>query len=124
LRLKPIKNPGLILENLASNCFIDEDLARKIYLKTSQIKNYARLNILVALAANPKTPVDILNQLAKQKDLAILRALASNPGLPFALLAKLAPYPDCKIRKKSFAIQIRALKLLHECKKTRSECGP
>ncbi|MDR3477381.1 MAG: hypothetical protein P4M14_05050 [Gammaproteobacteria bacterium] len=94
------QNPGNILENLAGNCFINDDIARKIYAKTLKLRNYSRNNILVALAANPKTPPDILNQLIKLNDLAILRALASNPNLPYDLLMRLAPYPDCKIRKK------------------------
>jgi hypothetical protein len=53
------QDPGHILENLASNCFISDETARKIYAKTLQLKHYSRNNILVALAANPKTPPDI-----------------------------------------------------------------
>jgi hypothetical protein len=94
------QNTQLVLESLASNCFINDDLARKIYVKADTLKHYSRTAVLKALAANPKTPSDLLNRLAEEKDLAILRELASNPGLTEKALAKLAPYPDCRIRKK------------------------
>lgn len=95
-----LQSPGFVLENLAGNCYLDEELARQIFSKTIASRTETHMGILVALAANPKTPDDILTLLSKQTDLAILRALASNPNLPYALLSKLAPYPDCKIRKK------------------------
>jgi hypothetical protein len=93
-------NAAIILESLASNCFISDDLARSLYNRAGYLKHYSRLAILKALASNPQTPIDILTQLAAEKDLAILRELASNPNLPNNTMTKLAGYPDCKIRKR------------------------
>jgi hypothetical protein len=89
-----------VLESLASNCFISDELARRIFVKADTMKNYSRTAVLKALASNPKTPADILERLSAEKDLAILRELASNPSISSEEIAKLAPYPDCKIRKK------------------------
>jgi hypothetical protein len=91
---------AIILESLASNCFISDELARRLYDRASKLKHYPRTAILKALAANPETPIDVLNALATEKDLAVLRELAANPNLPNNAIAKLAIYPDCKIRKK------------------------
>lgn len=93
-------DPDIILENLASNCFINADLARDIFAKTALLKEESRFQVLVALAANPKTPSDILIQLANLNEIVILRALAGNPNLPNQIIAQLAPYPDCKVRKR------------------------
>jgi hypothetical protein len=89
-----------ILESLASNCYISDELARRIFVRADTMKDYSRTAVLKALAANPKTPPDILERLSIEKDLAILRELASNPNINRDEIAKLAPYPDCKIRKK------------------------
>jgi hypothetical protein len=89
-----------VLESMAANCFISDELARKIFAKADTFKNYSRTAVLKALASNPKTPADILNRLAEEKDLAILRELASNPHLTMAAMSKLAPFPDCRVRKK------------------------
>jgi len=94
------QNSYSVLEGLASNCFITDELARKIYTDANKIQSYSRTAILKALSINPKTPVDILNQLAVEKDLAILRALVSNPNVPPEAMKKLVIFPDCKIRKK------------------------
>jgi hypothetical protein len=88
-----------VLESLAANCYITEQLARDIYNKAQDIKDYKRNAVLIALAVNPKTPPDILNALAAEKDLAILRGLASNANIPYEIISKFAPFPDCKIRK-------------------------
>ena len=94
----------LMLESLADNCFVNDDLVRQIYARAAILKNYSRTAILKSLASNPRTPTDILIKLSAEKDLAILRQLVSNPNLPLDLMVKLAPYPDCKIRKKIICI--------------------
>jgi hypothetical protein len=91
---------AIILESLASNCFISDELARRLYDRASELKHYPRTAILKALASNPETPIDVLNELATEKDLAVLRELAANPNLPGNAIVKLSAYPDCKIRKK------------------------
>jgi hypothetical protein len=97
-------NADRILESLASNCYITEDVLRHIYDKSLTLKGYSRTAVLLALAVNPKTPVDILQKLANEKDLMILRGLVSNPNLPSDVIIKFAPYPDCKIRKEIVCI--------------------
>jgi hypothetical protein len=110
-----------VLEGLANNCFINDDLARKIYERAAVLHNYSRTAILKALASNPRTPNDILNKLSAEKDLAILRQLASNPNLPLPVMVKLAPYPDCKIRKKIICIPGATMSLLRQFRHDRDE---
>jgi hypothetical protein len=98
------ENAEHILENLASNCYITEEVLRGIYNKAAVLKGYARTSVLLALSVNPKTPVDILQKLANEKDLMILRGLVSNPNLPTDVIVKFAPFPDCKIRKEIVCI--------------------
>jgi hypothetical protein len=98
------ENAGRILENLASNCYTAVDMLQRIYEKSLTLKGYAKTVILVALSVNPKTPADILQKLANEKDLLILRGLASNPNLSSELIVKFAPFPDCKIRKEIVCI--------------------
>jgi hypothetical protein len=112
---------SVILESLASNCFITEDLARKIYEKAFNLKNYPRTAVLMSLAANPQTPADILNNLTSEKDLAILRALASNPNLPYSAMVVLVPFPDCRIRKEIICIPHTSTVLLKKLRKDKDE---
>ena len=110
-----------VLESLASNCFISDELARRIFVKADTMKNYARTAVLKALASNPKTPPDILARLAAEKDLAILRELAANPSISSNEIAKLAPYPDCKIRKKIICSPDTSMTLLKEFRRDSDE---
>lgn len=97
--LKP-ENPDVATWiKLASNCYVSDVLAHNIYGKSKKINGYPRTQLLMALALNPQTPPDILNELSFEKDLRILRKLAANPNLPAFLVQKFFPYPDCKIRK-------------------------
>jgi hypothetical protein len=93
------ENANTILENLASNCYLSADILRRIYDKALTFKGYARTAILLALAVNPKTPSEVLQKLAAEKDLVILRGLASNASLPHDVINHFVPLPDCKIRK-------------------------
>ena len=99
-----IENANGILENLASNCYLPEDVLRQIYEKSLTRKGYERTAILLGLAGNPRTPADLLQKLATEKDLMILRGLASNANLPMDVIGKFAPFPDCKIRKEIVCI--------------------
>jgi hypothetical protein len=94
-----IDDPDEVLASLAENCHITDAMARDIYAKANMKKGYARTSVLIALSANPKTPADVLNYLAVEKDLAVLRSLAGNPHISYEIIDRFAPYPDCKIRK-------------------------
>jgi hypothetical protein len=93
------ENADRILENLAGNCYTGMDMLQRIYEKSVTLKGYAKTAILVALAVNPQTPIDILQKLANEKDLVILRGLVSNPNIPNDMIVRFTPFPDCKIRK-------------------------
>ncbi len=88
-----------VFQNLAGNCFIDTNTIHQLFEKALSLKGYARTAVLFALSVNPVTPVDILRELANEKDLVILRGLVSNPNLPVDVATKFSLFPDCKIRK-------------------------
>jgi hypothetical protein len=98
------ENANSILENLASNCYTSADMLQHIYEKSVTLKGYAKTAIFVALSVNPKTPTDILQKLANEKDLVILRGLVSNPNISNDIIVRFTPFPDCKIRKEIVCI--------------------
>jgi hypothetical protein len=98
------ENANSILENLGSNCYTSADMLQRIYEKAVTLKGYAKTAIFVALSVNPKTPIDILQKLANEKDLVILRGLVANPNISNDMIVRFTPFPDCKIRKEIVCI--------------------
>ncbi len=89
-----------LLEAMANNCYITTELAANIYTQSKNLKDsYYRSSTLTALAINPKTPPDVLNQLASEKDLNLLRYVVANPSASQETLTRFLNFPDCKLRK-------------------------
>ena len=91
--------PDAKLLKSAENCQLEPSTARTIFHAALAKQGYAKTAVLLALAANPQTPPDILRRLAQENELIILRSLAANAHLPMDVIQTLAPFPDCKIRK-------------------------
>lgn len=94
------KNFFPLLEILAHNCNITNQMTQDIYSKTQKLSDaYYKNAILTALAMNPNTSPDVLKQLANEKDPKLLRYLVGNPNLPQDTMSKFLNYPDCVLRK-------------------------
>ncbi|MGB8699183.1 MAG: DUF4132 domain-containing protein [Thermosynechococcaceae cyanobacterium] len=93
VRLEITKNPNTPakgLEKLAS------DVTQSSYRETGTVV-ILRFEIQEAVAANPNTPLSVLEQLFQAKDLFVCRALTGNAKIPGVWLEHLAEAQDFKI---------------------------
>jgi len=89
-----------VLSLLARNPHVSSEILERIYVIQRAIPEPDSYSVRWALADNPRTPQDILNELGTLHERQVVVAVATNPNTPAETINRLASISDSFVRKK------------------------